>query len=841
MSKLTVQDILSTIEQPSRYLGTETNSVRKDHSEVALHVALAFPDLYDIGTSHFGMQILYHILNQRPDTVAERVFAPGLDLQASLIALGRPLTTLESGRPLKEFDIIGFSLLYELNYTNLLSMLDLARISFLSSQRDEKDPLVIAGGPCTSNPEPVADIFDAMVIGDGETVVVEMVDLWKRWRKDRQKKKQALLEMWSEIEGVYIPSFFTPVFDELGKQHLRPKYSHYTRVKRAVVQDLNQASFPENPIVPFGRPVHDRLRLEVARGCTRGCRFCQAGMIYRPVRERSPTTLLNQADRSLNHTGYEDLSLLSLSTGDYGCIEALMQALMDRCTADHVAVSLPSLRAGTLTPELMSMIKAVRKTGFTIAPEAGSQRLRDVINKNISEKEIVETVEDAFELGWQVIKLYFMIGLPTETEEDLHAIFDLVQQLGRIKKPNRRKGQINVSVATFIPKPHTPFQWAGQIPLGVAKQKIRWMRDKLRAPGIRFKWQPPAVSQIEGLWARGDRRLGRLLIKAYRLGCRFDGWSDHFNHSLWKDACLAEDVNIESYTEQQRDLSERLPWDHIDTGVSKEYLQNECHKAFSGALTEDCRFGTCNQCGICDFEKIAPILYSRCDTDVPKRTPPPEANPTIFNKFLVTFSKKGPARFLGHLEMANVFVRAFRRSNIRLKYSQGYHPKPKLAFLDALPVGMESHQEYLVINASGATPPEEIVSHLNYNLPEGLRIRDCCRLSSGSDNAEAFISTYRIVSDEEIFDEKQIVTRMKKSDWNIKRTNRKGKTRQIDLKQGLLEFERVSGSELQIILRSTPGHVVRPGEVVAYVFELPPDDLRRLRVLKTSNRVESVA
>ena len=841
MSKPTVQDILSTIEQPSRYLGTETNVVRKDHTQVELSVALAFPDLYDIGTSHFGMQILYHLLNQRPDTVAERVFAPGLDLQDTLKTQGRPLTTLESGRPLKDFDIIGFSLLYELNYTNLLSMLDLARISFLSSQRDENDPLVIAGGPCTSNPEPVADIFDAMVIGDGEAVVAEMVNLWKLWRKDRQKKKPALLEMWSEIEGVYIPSFFTPVFDDLGKQHLQPKHSHYTRIKRAVVQDLDLVDFPENPIVPFGRPVHDRLRLEVARGCTRGCRFCQAGMIYRPVRERSPTNLLKLADRSLNNTGYEDLSLLSLSTGDYGCIEALMQVLMDRCTADHVAVSLPSLRAGTLTPELMTMIKAVRKTGFTIAPEAGSQRLRNVINKNINEKEILETVEDAFALGWQVIKLYFMIGLPTETEEDLLAIFNLVQLLRKIKTPDRRKGQINVSVATFIPKPHTPFQWAGQNPLAVAKQKIRRLQDKLRVPGIRFKWQPPEVSQIEGLWARGDRKLGRLLIKAYRLGCRFDGWSDHFNHALWKEACLAEDVNIESYTEHQRDLSERLPWDHIDTGVSKEYLQNEWRKALSGGLTEDCRFGTCNQCGICDFERIAPVLYSRCDTDLPKRTPTPGANPLTFRKFLVTFSKIGSARFLGHLEMSSVFVRAFRRSGVRLKYSQGYHPKPKLVFMDALPVGMESHQEYLVINASGEATPEEIVSRLNTSLPEGLRILDCCGQSSGTDKAEAFISTYRVVSEKQIFGEKQIGDSLKKSDWSIKRTNRKGKTRQIDLKQALLELEWVSVSELQITLRTTPGHVVRPGEVVAYVFDLPPDDLRRLRVIKTANRIVIVA
>ena len=841
MSKPSVQDILTTIEQPSRYLGTETNAVRKDHSRVELRIALAFPDLYDIGTSHFGMQILYHLLNQRQDTVAERVFAPGIDMQDRLKAMGRPLTSLESGRPLGEFDIIGFSLLYELNYTNILGMLDLAGIAFLSNQRAEKNPLIIAGGPCTCNPEPVADIFDAMVIGDGEKVVVEMVERWMLWRKEKQNNKQALLKWWSEIEGVYIPSFFETVVDDSGRLRLQPKYSYYTGIKRSVIQDLDQAAFPENPIIPFGRPVHDRLRLEVARGCTRGCRFCQAGMIYRPVRERSPNTLLAMADRSLNHTGYEDLSLLSLSTGDYSCIEALMQALMDRCAADHIAISLPSLRAGTLTPELMSLIKKVRKTGFTIAPEAGSQRLRNAINKNINEKEIVETVENAFVLGWQVIKLYFMIGLPTETGEDLNAIVDLVEQLRKLKTPDRRRGQINVSVATFIPKPHTPFQWVGQIPLDVARQKIRRLRDKLKGPGIQFKWQPPEVSQIEGLWARGDRRLGRLLTKAYRLGCRFDGWSDHFSYALWQEACRLEDVSIESYAEQQRELSEPLPWDHIDTGVSKEYLQIEYKKALSGELTEDCRSGTCNQCSVCDFEKIAPVLFSQCDTELPKKTPSVGAPLPTFRKLLVTFSKKGSARFLGHLEMANIFVRAFRRSDVRLKYSEGYHPKPKLAFLDALPVGMESHQEYLVINVSGGGDPGNIVSRLNSNLPEGLQITDCCNLPVGADKTGDFIVTYRIVSDEGIFDEIQIDAGMKKTEWIMKRTNRKGKIRQIDLRPAVLGLEWVSASELNLTLQSTPGHIVRPGVVVAYLFGLPPDNLRHLRTTKLVNRFGSGA
>lgn len=840
MRKPPIQDILSTIEQPSRYLGTETNVARKDLSRVKLSVALAFPDLYDIGTSHFGMQIIYHLLNQRSDTVAERVFAPGIDMQVALKTSGMPLASLESGRALRDFDIIGFSLLYELNYTNILSMLDLAQIAFLASQRDEKDPIVIAGGPCTCNPEPVADFFDAMVVGDGEMVMVEMVDLWMEWRKGRRPKKKDLFEQWSNIDGVYIPSFFIPVYESPGRQSLQPVNEKYTRVKRAIVRDLDQTTFPDRPIVPFGRPIHDRLRLEVARGCTRGCRFCQAGMIYRPVRERSPVNLLSLAEKSLSQTGYEDLSLLSLSTGDYGCIDILMQELMDRCSADHVAISLPSLRAGTLTPELMNLIKRVRKTGFTIAPEAGSQRLRNAINKNIDEREIVETVENAFSLGWQVIKLYFMIGLPTETDADLTAIVELVQQLRRLKKPAGRRGRINVSVATFIPKPHTPFQWVGQNSIEAARQKVQVLLERLRLPGIHFKWQPPEVSQIEGLWARGDRRLSRVLVKAFESGCRFDGWSDHFDHALWQKVCHSQGVNIDSITERQRDLSETLPWDHIESGVSKDYLQNEYRKALSGERSEDCRLGTCHQCGVCDFKNITPILFSRSNVELPEKTVPSgsRTRQMIIQKMLITFSKTGPARFLGHLEMANVFIRAFRRSGIRLKFSEGYHPKPKLAFLDALPVGMESFQEFLIVTTAGEVDADQLVSRLSSSLPEGLNIRDCRRIDNGKGMPGTLISTYRVVSEADHFNEKQAEAGMRKAEWNIERKNRKGKIRQINLREAVHALEWVSEFEMKLILGSPPGLVVRPGEILTYLFDLSSDDQRRLRTVKMASHIE---
>jgi radical SAM family uncharacterized protein/radical SAM-linked protein len=835
MTEPSIQDVLAGIEQPSRYLGIETNAVHKDHSRVDLHAVLAFPDLYDIGTSHFGMQILYHILNQRPDTVAERVFAPGVDMEARLRTLGRPLTSLESGIPLRNFDIIGFSLLYELNYTNILTMLDLSNIAFLTAHRQEDEPLVIAGGPCTCNPEPVADFFDAMLIGDGEAAVIAMVEKWLAWKKDGPKSRQALMRQWSEIEGVYIPSFFKPIYDAKGLQRLEPKYTSYARIKRTVVGNLDGAAFPIQPVVPFGRPIHDRLRLEVARGCTRGCRFCQAGMIYRPVRERSVQTLMNQTNCALRHTGYEDLSLLSLSTGDYSCIETLMQLLMERCAGDHVAVSLPSLRAGTLTPELMNLIKMVRKTGFTIAPEAGSQRLRNVINKNIDEAEIVETVENAFRLGWQVIKLYFMVGLPTETDDDLTAIFDLVQRLRRLKRPERRRGQINVSVASFIPKPHTPFQWVGQVPLEDAHQKIQRLRDKLKVPGVHFKWQPPEVSRIEGLWARGDRRLGKLLVTAYRLGCRLDGWSDHFHYNRWQSACEAAGVDIDFFTARPRDVTEPLPWDLIDIGVSKEFLWQEARKALAGELTDDCRGGDCNSCGVCNFENLAPVVYDRCGPGSSEGRIGKHHSKSVGHQFLITFSKTGPIRFLGHLEMANIFVRALRRADVRLKYSEGFHPQPKLSFQDALPVGMESLQELLLVTVTGETTPDEIIRQLNTQLPDGLLVTGCRPVTSKFVRPESAVATYRLELDGDVFTDEKIASFLKKPEWIISRTNRKGKVRKIDLRLAVSGIERISPSKLNLRLRSLHGSMMRPGDVVDHLFAVPSEKLKHLRVTKISS------
>ncbi len=826
-----LENLLPLVEQPSRYLGNEINSIHKEPTEVQLKMVLAFPDLYEIGTSHFGLQILYSLLNNQKHIAAERVFAPAKDLEAHLRRDRQPLLSLESATPLGDFDIVGFSLLYELNFTNILTILELSGIPFYAEQRDPSHPLLIAGGPCMVNPEPVADFFDAIVVGDGETVILEMTRAWTDWQMQGHINKESLLRAWSRIEGVYIPSFFDVHYDQGRYQRLVPQFSDHGVVKRRIVDSLDQAPFPIDPIIPYGRPVHDRLRLEVSRGCTRGCRFCQAGMIYRPVRERDQTTLLELAERSLASTGYEDLSLLSLSTGDYSCIVSLMGQLMDRYAKRHVAVSLPSLRAGTLSPKLMNLIKKVRKTGFTIAPEAGSQRLRDVINKNVTEQDIVQTITDAFHLGWKVVKLYFMIGLPTETEEDLAAIVALVQRLRSIKNEKGHRSQLNVSVATFIPKPHTPFQWAAQLSLAESRRKISWLKEQLDLTRVKFKWQQPEISLLEGLWARGDRRLARLLVRAYRLGCRFDGWSDLFNYALWQEALALEKVDLDHYLPRQRDLSEVLPWDHIDVRVNRVFLQEEWQQAQAGQTIDDCRHGDCQACGVCDFEQIEPQTCKSVLAPTETETYPLPA-PESYRKLMVTYRKQGSARFLGHLELANVFIRALRRAGIEVKYSEGFHPMPRLSFEDPLPIGMESLQERFFVTVLSAVSCEDMLIKLKRQLPEGVTLVDCAPFTGKVAAMRASTVTYRMTLLNAVFDTEKLAAFEQRSEFKIIRTRRKRPKKYVDLKQMVTSLSVLDKHTLEMTTSTEPGKMIRPYEVVAAVFGLPDQVMKLARIVK---------
>jgi len=831
-----IQDLLPLVERPSRYLGSEVNTIRKDPSKAKLKFALAFPDLYEIGTSHFGLQILYKILNHHTDTLAERVFTPAEDMAVLLRRSGVSLTSLENRIALKDFDILGFSLLYELNYTNILTILDLAAIPFLARERDDSHPLVIGGGPCTCNPEPLADFFDMFVIGDGEEVVLDLAETWLELKNKGIEDKSSILEAWSRIKGVYIPEFYPMQFDQNGFQHPDPNPGiaghRPQRVERAVLTDLDGASFPRSPIIPFGKPVHDRLRLEISRGCTRGCRFCQAGMIYRPVRERSQTMLMKLCEESLKKTGYEDISLLSLSTGDYSCIAPLVEGLMARHQSGHTAVSLPSLRAGTLTQELMAHIKKVRKTGFTIAPEAGTQRLRNVINKNITRDEIVDTVTNAFSMGWQVIKLYFMIGLPTETEADIQGIVDLVEELRKIKGHRGRPGKLNVSVTTFIPKPHTPFQWHPQISKTESKEKIDWLRSKLKRPGIHFKWQNPEVSYLEGIWARGDRRLSRLLLSAYQKGCRFDGWSDHFNYRLWENACEETEIDTHFFTTRKRDLDEPLPWDHLDMKVEKGFLKQEWESALEGLKTEDCRWNPCNNCGVCDFESVQPHVFEPGETRVAEKKEPHEKR-SGFNKIIrVVYAKTGMARFFGHLEMANIIVRAIRRAGIPVQYSQGFHPMPKISFEDPLPIGMQSLGERMYLTVPDYVGCKEVMALLKRELPEGLELKACSLTGKKKKQGDRTPEQYHIQLKEGFFDKTYLEHFKTLSEHPYFRINKKGKRKSFDLKEMIKEIRRIDSKQLMMQIRNKEGQTLRPSEILSEIFKLSSDEIRQAIVIK---------
>lgn len=830
MSKKSIQDIMPLIERPSRYLGNEINVIRKDPDKVKLKFALVFPDLYEIGTSHFGLQILYSILNKKKEVCAQRVFAPGIDMEEHLRALNVPLMSLETKTPVCDFDLIGFSILYELNYTNILNILDLAGIPFDSSRRDESYPLIVGGGPCTCNPEPIADFFDIIVVGDGENVILEITDTWLKFKENQNNGKESLLKLMSKIEGVYIPAFFKPEYDTNGIQTLKPKYTDYTKVKRTIAKNLDTLSFPEAPIVPYGKPVHDRLRLEIARGCTRGCRFCQAGMIYRPVRERSIETLLELSEKALKKTGYEDISLLSLSTGDYECIIPLMQRMMEKCETRHIAISLPSLRAGTLTPELMGLIKKVRKTGFTIAPEAGTQRLRKFINKNISEKEIVETVQDSFDLGWQVIKLYFMIGLPSERKEDIQGIVELVKKLRKIKGKKGKWGKINVSVSTFIPKPHTPFQWEPQLSLDEAKERINWIKRNLKMPGIHFKWQNPETSMLEGLFARGNRQLSRLLVSAHKKGCRFDSWSDWFDFGLWQKACEDTGVEIEYINKRKRKFEEQLPWDHIDTRVSKDFLKEERDRAENLESTGDCRSGDCKGCGVCDFEIIEPRTFKESQKEKPLKN---EKSKNIsYRKLKVSFSKTGTAKYFGHLELVNIMFRAIKRADIDIKYSQGFHPKPKVSFEDPLAIGIESEIENMYIAVSHLIKREEVVQRLNKQLPEGIEILGCTDAPSKAEINRQKGFAYRVTIKDIDFDERAIQKFKNQEEVVVERLNKKGKTIKINLKKIVSEISLTSKKEIEFILKPDNGKIVRPYQVLKKIFNFTDEQNKQARVVK---------
>ncbi len=840
------EEIVALVRQPVRYLAGEVNAVNKDMDRAELRVALAFPDIYEMGMSHLGIQILYHLLNGVPGVACDRAYAPWVDMEEIIRARKIPLCSHEARKPLRDFDMLGFSLTHELCFTNVANMLEMAGIpTFARDRKVGAWPLVIGGGPATSNPEPIAEFFDAFLFGDGEDAVVEIAEALKTWKRSGLRRDD-LMESLSQIEGVYVPEFFQPEYNDDGTlAEIRALRPGIEKVRRRIVADLDSAYFPAAPLLPTVEAVHDRVMVEIARGCMRGCRFCQAGIIYRPYRERTLEMVQELVRKGLESTGYEECSLLSLSAGDYSGIEPLLIQLMHEHYPRRVAISLPSLRVESLSDPLMSAIKKVRKTGFTLAPEAATERLRRIINKPFTDNDLFETVERIFAQGWRTIKLYFMIGLPGETEDDRNAIIPLVYQIRQIGKKYSSHIQVNVSINAFVPKSHTPFQWEGQIKPSAQAEIQHTLKRELRGGHLKMKWQDARLSALEGVFSRGDRRLLPALVAARHRGLRFEDWREQFDPEGWRGAFQDAGIQPELYLRQRME-NEVLPWDHLDSGVKREFLVRERARAQKEAFTPDCQTlfqegrGCKGFCGVCGGE-IKPRIGKPPEVSQEviedfKRSP---LQPEIFFRYRIRYRRFGPARFYGHLETNRALVRTMRRARVPVRYSQGFHPLPKMVFGPAPPVGVESEAEYIEIELLSHWSVERVGEALRKVMPPGLEVQEIHEISLKTPAITGIISMfeYRIEAPagegKEFFSVEKIKKFFEKESFPLLQKREKG-DRTVDLEKLVKFLEPGQNGVLRLGIRVVPGPGVKPQEVLAAVFDLDEDTVKKLRIIRTA-------